>query len=144
MRPCNVPWCVALQARGSDYCVLHARFSDLHPVELEPEDYERLETEGAIVAACSDCAGSGDCARCEGDGRVECECVECGNVHRSDCNDCDGSGDCEFCDGSGRRQDASGVVARFGPDALRWHAGYLASRMAVGDRLPTGETQANL
>lgn len=33
-----------------------------------------------------------ECPACEGEGTVECECVECHTLHRRPCGACNGSG----------------------------------------------------
>ena len=44
--PCAIKWCAALAA-DSDYCVVHARKTDIHPQELgeyeAPEDKEAYD-----------------------------------------------------------------------------------------------------
>jgi len=45
---------------------------------------------------CTACGGSGECAECDGEGEVECEC---GHEHEKECDACDGSGNCQECDG---------------------------------------------
>lgn len=55
---------------------------------------------------CGTCLGTGKawCARCDGDGTVECTCIDCGDVHDRKCGECNGSGvvgHCAECGGAG-------------------------------------------
>lgn len=53
-----------------------------------------------LTGTCPECGGRpGDRRSCpqRTDGQVECECDDCGNVHRADCEACDGSGVVDSC-----------------------------------------------
>jgi hypothetical protein len=51
-------------------------------------------------ADCDDCKNTGlvVCGECDGDGKVECECMDCGHEHSADCECDDGKVECGSCD----------------------------------------------
>jgi hypothetical protein len=69
-----------------------------------------------VMDDCRDCGGKGLernlCETCEGDGKVGCECDECGDTHTRTCRVCGGDGytsttgkPCPWCAGVGKRED---------------------------------------
>ena len=68
---------------------------------LARNNYDDLHhglSEAAIVELHLECL-DGNCGHCEGRGRVDCACLECGHQHQSDCDHCEGSGACHWRDG---------------------------------------------
>jgi len=130
MQVCALKWCVALAAEGSDHCALHGKYPNLSPVELEPEEVERLSEvvtscgqsgTPQMLPPCPDCKGMKDCEHCEGSGTFDCEC-DCGDVHDADCKECDGEGVCQTCEGTG--EDRKGLNKITDPEWWRWCQDY--------------------
>jgi len=101
--------------------------------------------ESKWFAPCGACDGTGRvrlCAKCAGEGEVECECDSCGDLHIADCDDCGGkkttpgkSDPCGNCAGTGKTSELTtpgipGLVADVIVDKRR-----LARMLSTVDRL---------
>ena len=81
---------VTKAGRGGMALVEAARGAGLLPMETK-------EAKKKPMKDCPDCKGTGQCAKCEGVGKVS-EAAKA----MTECTDCQGSGDCAGCDGNGK------------------------------------------